>query len=166
MPTLEKTMEMEMAEKQVEIRAFRAEDAAAFRSLNEAWIETYFGLEEHDREMLGDPETYILRPGGHIVMAFIEERAVGCCALIPMRPGVYEVAKMAVSEESRGRGIGRKVLKATVAQARAMGATLLTLETNSTLRNAIHLYESVGFRHLPPGVSPYTRADVFMEMPL
>jgi putative acetyltransferase len=154
---------------QVEIRAFRAgslEDAAAFRDLNVEWIEGFFGMEEHDHEMLGDPEGYILRRGGHIVMAFAAERAMGCCALIPVRPGVYEVAKMAVSEEVRGRGIGRKVLEATVAQARAMGARILTLATNSKLGNAVHLYESIGFRHLPPEPSPYTRANVFMEMAL
>jgi GNAT superfamily N-acetyltransferase len=154
---------------QVKLRAFRVgsrEDAAAFRDLNVEWIERFFGMEEHDHEMLGDPEGYILGPGGQIVMAFVGERAMGCCALIPVRPRVYEVAKMAVSAESRGRGIGRKVLEATVAQARAMGATLLKLETNSKLANAVHLYESIGFRHLPPEPSPYSRANVFMDMAL
>jgi putative acetyltransferase len=154
------------SEAEVELRAFGPEDATAFRELNEAWIEKYFGMEEHDHEMLGDPEGYILRPGGHIVMAFLEGRAMGCCALIPVSPGVYEVAKMAVSEELRGRGIGRKVLAHTIAVAKALGATKLTLATNSKLPNAIHLYESLGFRHLPPEPSPYARANVFMEMDL
>jgi GNAT superfamily N-acetyltransferase len=138
--------------------------------LNEAWIEKHFGMEEHDHEMLGNPEDYIIRPGGQIVMAFLEKGAVGqpmgCCALIPVSPGVYEVAKMAVSEELRGRGIGRKVLAHTIAVAKALGATKLTLATNSKLPNAIHLYESFGFRHLPPEPSPYARANVFMEMDL
>lgn len=49
---------------EVEIRLYRPEDAVAFRELNEAWIRKYFALEEHDREMLNDPEGYILRPGG------------------------------------------------------------------------------------------------------
>lgn len=99
-------------------------------------------------------------------MAFAEGRAVGCCALILVRPGVFELAKMAVSEELRGRGVGRKVLEAAVKEARGMGVTLLVLATNSKLENAVHLYESVGFRHLPPEPSPYARADVFMEMAL
>ncbi len=73
---------------------------------------------------------------------------------------------MAVSEESRGRGMGRKLLEYTVAEARRMGATLLTLATNSKLQNAVHLYETIGFKHLPPEPSPYTRANVFMEMAL
>jgi GNAT superfamily N-acetyltransferase len=150
----------------VEVRVYRPEDAVAFRELNEAWIRKYFAMEEHDREMLGDPEGYIRRRGGEIVMAFVEGRAVGCCALILVRPGVFELAKMAVSEELRGRGVGRRVLEAAVEQARGMGASLLVLATNSKLENAVHLYESVGFRHLPPEPSPYVRADVFMEMVL
>ena len=88
----------------VELRVFQTGDGVAFRELNEAWIRKYFGIEEHDREMLGDPEGYILQAGGQIVMAFAGERAVGCCALIPMRPGVFEVAKMAVAEDARDRG--------------------------------------------------------------
>ena len=150
----------------VEIRTFRPEDAAAFKELNEAWIRKYFSMEEHDYEMLDDPEGYIIRPGGQIVMAFADRRAMGCCALIPVKPGVLELAKMAVAEKSRGLGIGRKVLEFTVEKAREMGAIRLVLGTNSKLLDAVHLYESVGFRHLPPEPSPYARADVFMEMML
>ena len=73
---------------------------------------------------------------------------------------------MAVTEEYRGRGVGRKLLVYVIEQARALDATLLTLATNSTLANAIHLYESLGFQHLPPDPSPYALADVFVELPL
>ena len=150
----------------IELRVYQPEDATAFRELNEAWIKQYFGLEEHDREILGDPDGYVIRPGGHIFMAFLEGRAIGCCALIPMEPGVFEVAKMAVDERYRGHGVGRKVLTYTVEQARKLGASVLYLETNRKLANAIHLYESLGFQHLPPKESPYARANVFMELRL
>ncbi len=40
----------------VEIRTFRPDDAVAFKELNEAWIRKYFSMEEHDYEMLDDPE--------------------------------------------------------------------------------------------------------------
>ncbi len=151
----------------VEIRGFRPEDAVAFRELNEAWITKYFCMEEHDHEVLGDPTRYVIGPGGQIFMAFADGVAVGCCALIRERDGVFEVGKMAVSEEIRGRGIGRQLLTYTVDQARALDAKLLTLVTSSKLPNAIHLYEALGFRHLaPPAVSPYARGDVFMELPL
>jgi GNAT superfamily N-acetyltransferase len=52
-------------------------------------------------------------------------------------------------------------------RARSNGAKRLYLETSKKLPNAIHLYETVGFCHLPPErvkPSPYARAEVFMEM--
>ena len=128
-------------------------------------------LEEADRLALEHPQESILAPGGQIYMALADGEPVGCCALIAAEhdPGVYELAKMAVSEHLRGQGIGRKLIVHVIEQARALGAARLTLESNAVLANAVHLYESVGFRHLPPeriGHSPYARADVHMEMVL
>jgi putative acetyltransferase len=154
---------------QISFRLFQQGDAEAFRELNEAWIARYFSLEEHDHIQLRDPETNILNTGGQIVMAVMEEERVGCCALILVKPGVFEVAKMAVSERYRGQGIGRKLLEYTIAHARTLGAHTLELASNTKLANAVHLYEDVGFRHLPPErlePSPYARANVFMELQL
>ena len=154
----------------IEIRSLApGDDATAFRTLNEEWITQYFTLEPKDRETLNDPVNSILLKGGHIFMAYAAGEAVGCVALIPMRDGVYELSKMAVSPHLRGRGLGRRLLQHLIAQARSLGARSLFLGSNTRLKNAIHLYESVGFRHvkretLPP--MPYSRADVFMEMPL
>jgi len=102
-------------------------------------------------------------------MVIAGDRPVGCCALIPLKPGVFELAKMSVAEEYRGCGIGRKLLDYTIAQAKALGATSLFLASNRTLANAVHLYESFGFRHLPPekvAPSPYARSNVFMDLKL
>jgi putative acetyltransferase len=145
------------------------QDSSAFRTLNEEWITRYFVLEPKDRETLGDPENTILRKGGRIFIAYGQGKALGCVALIPMENGVYELSKMAVSPESRGLGTGRKLLEYAIAQARELGAKSLFLGSNSVLKSAVHLYESVGFRHVPPEKLPdmhYSRANVFMEMPL
>jgi N-acetylglutamate synthase-like GNAT family acetyltransferase len=171
------------------------EDTTAFRTLNEEWITRYFTLEAKDIETLGDPENAILRKGGHIFLArAIEASAasegsktseasktsencaapataetVGCVALIPMGDRVYELSKMAVSPRLRGLGIGRVLLEFAIAQARRIGARSLFLGSSTKLANAVHLYESVGFQHVPPErlpPMPYARADVFMELPL
>jgi putative acetyltransferase len=155
---------------EIEIRPLEiGQDGSAFRTLNEEWISRYFVLEKKDRETLGDPENAILRKGGQIFLAHAEGRTVGCVALIPMGDSVYELSKMAVSPSFQGRGIGRKLLEHAIAQARNLGAKSLFLGSNSVLKSALHLYEAVGFRHVPPENLPemhYARADVFMEMPL
>jgi putative acetyltransferase len=71
------------------------------------------------------------------------------CALVALRPGEFDEGMMCLDA------------------ARAMGAKRLYLETNHALLPAIHLYQAVGFTHLPKErvvASPYARADVFMEM--
>jgi putative acetyltransferase len=155
---------------EVTIRPFQTgEDATAFKTLNEEWITRYFTLEQMDRENLGDPQGKILRKGGFIFMAYLGDRAIGCVALVPIGGGVYELSKMAVSPELRGLGIGRKLLEHAVTQAKRIGAKSLFLGSNSRLENAVHLYESIGFRHVPPESLPdvpYARANVFMELPL
>src|SRR5262245_36638118 len=130
---------------EVRIRAFQAGDEETFRILNEEWIERYFRIEEPDRKTLNNPRGSILDRGGAIFIAEEDGRAVGCCALIPNEPGVLELAKMAVTESSQGRGIGAGLMAAAVEAARAMGAARLMLETNSTMGPAIRLYARSGF---------------------
>ena len=148
-------------------RPFQPGDEAAFRELNEAWIRQYFSMEPKDAEVLGDPVEHILRPGGQIVMATIDDRAVACCALLPMADGGFELGKMAVAEECRGQGVGKKLLSYVVGRARQLGARRLYQETSTRLPNAIHVYEAQGFTHLSPERvrrSPYARSNVYMEL--
>jgi ribosomal protein S18 acetylase RimI-like enzyme len=148
-------------------RPFRPGDETAFRELNEAWIERHFAMEDADRKALNDPHGYVLASGGAIVMAEQDGVPVGTCALLAMGDGRFELAKMTVMERLQGLGIGRKLLAFVIEHARQMGAKSLFLETNHTLVNAIHLYEALGFRHLPAErrhASPYARSDVQMEL--
>lgn len=153
--------------KEVTIREFEQGDETAFKRLNEEWITRYFVLEPKDRAALADPEGTILKHGGRIFLAVQNGRPVGCCALLAMAPGEFEVAKMAVSETFQQAGIGRRLLQWTIDAARSAGAHRLYLETNHALTPALRLYESLGFRHIPQErvvPSPYARADVYMEL--
>jgi putative acetyltransferase len=149
------------------VRPFETGDEKAFRELNEAWIAGNFVVEDKDWEVLNDPVGQILQPGGAVLMAVEDGVAIGTCALLPMKDGAFEVAKMTVAEKCRGLGIGKKLLAHAIEYAKEMGASRLYLETNNKLANAIHVYESLGFRHLPPEQvipSPYARANVYMEL--
>jgi N-acetylglutamate synthase-like GNAT family acetyltransferase len=153
----------------IELQSLRlGEDGTAFRTLNEEWISRYFVLEQRDKETLNHPER-ILANGGRIYFAFLAGVVVGTVALMRLENGQYELTKMAVSPEMRGKGIGRQILVHAIADARSMGLPSIFLASNSALQNAVHLYESLGFRHIPKEDLPweaYGRADVFMEMPL
>src|SRR4051794_11459418 len=95
-----------LREADVYFRTFQSGDETAFREINESWIAKFFALEERDREILNNPSKYILAPGGDILMAVAGDTVIGCCALLPLEDGSFEVSKMGVSEQYRGQGIG------------------------------------------------------------
>lgn len=144
-------------------------DAEAFRTLNEAWIERYFTLEDEDRAILGDPVGRIVEPGGAVFVARLDTEVIGCIGIVPVGDGVVELVKMAVSPAHQGHGTGRRLITAALDRAQALGARRVALESNSGLASAVHLYEAFGFRHLDHdevAPSPYVRADVHMVLDL
>jgi ribosomal protein S18 acetylase RimI-like enzyme len=152
---------------EVVIRSFQAGDEDAFRTLNEQWITQYFKVEAKDRAILADPQKTIIEEGGRIILAIVDGRPVGCCALLPMTEHEFEVSKLAVAPGYQGKGIGRRLMVAAIESARRLQTQRLYLETNHILTPAIRLYESLGFRRLDPKQvtpSPYDRADVYMEL--
>ncbi|WP_372008855.1 GNAT family N-acetyltransferase [Paenibacillus chitinolyticus] len=145
------------------------EEALAFKTLNEEWIARIFTIEEADRIILDNPVENIMNRGGDVLIARDGDSIVGCVALAPTGAGVFELSKMSVTPELRGRGYGRKIIHAAINHARGLGATSLFLGSSTKLPNAVHLYESVGFKHVPVeqiGPMPYVRANVFMDMEL
>jgi putative acetyltransferase len=151
----------------VVIDTFRPEHAAAFDSLNRAWLTAYDLLEAADEPHLTDPAGQILAHGGQIFVALQDEAVVGTCAVVPHGPVAFEVAKLAVAPTARGRGIGRELVDACLGYAQQRGARQAVLVSNSRLEAALRLYEQLGFRYAPlPATMPYATADVYMELEL
>ena len=51
-----------------------------------------------------------------------------------------------IDEECQGQGLGREALKQIIAYFKENGATNMRLSTKESNVNAIHLYESQGFK--------------------
>jgi putative acetyltransferase len=149
------------------IRSFRAGDEVAFRGLNEAWLTKFFRIEAKDKQLFDDPVGQFITPGGDILMLDADDgQTVGCCALINLGEGTYEIAKMAVAETHQRRGYGELLLRAMIDRARALGARRLLIETSTRLPAAIALYRKLGFTDVPAAnvpASDFARVDVFME---
>ena len=96
----------------VAVRDFRPGDEAAFRDINIAWIERYFAIEQKDRDVLGDPQKYILGPGGAILVAADAGEIIGVVALMVIGDSSVELAKMGVSPAAQGKGAGRLLIDA------------------------------------------------------
>lgn len=132
--------------------------------LNLAWIEKYFVVEDIDRQLLENPDIEIIEPGGTIFLAQLDGAIVGTAAMVKRSDGVYELSKMSVEEGLQGKGVGRALLNASIDWARDQQAREVVLETNTVLKPAIHLYESVGFKaYEDESLSHYERVNLRMR---
>ena len=59
----------------------------AFYDLNIEWLETYFYVEDYDKEVLSTPEKYIIQPGGHIFFVVEDDLVLGTVALMKAEDG-------------------------------------------------------------------------------
>ncbi len=150
----------------MEIIEYSAQYYDDFKRLNMEWLEKYQLIEEYDLEVLNDPQKKILGPGGYICLAKEGDVIIGSAALIKVEDGIFELAKMAVAPQHRGKGTSRVLIETCINKARHMGAKSIMLYSNSQLKTAIGLYEKYGFRHLPVIDSPFVTADVKMELSL
>ncbi len=149
----------------VVIVPYRFEHKKAFRDINVQWIEAHFTLEPEDVHQLDHPQD-ILDHGGAIFIALLDGEPVGTTALVRMPGGGFELAKMAVTPQARGHGIGRLLGKAAIAEACRRGAREVYLESNRGLEAAIALYRKLGFKEVDRGASPYARCNIQMALAL
>ena len=136
----------------------------AFRSLNLEWLDKYNLTESHDLMVLDDPQATILDRGGFIWLAIADNKVVGSAALMKEHDGIYELAKMAVTADYRGKGISKLLIETCLAKAKEIGAKKLSLFSNHQLQTALKLYEKYGFYHVEVEDSPFETADVKMEL--
>ncbi len=152
----------------VSVVTYSPEYRDAFRQLNEDWIIKYFRMEDSDRKMLENPESYILDKGGDIAVALLDNEPVGVCALIPLQDHDFdfELAKMAVSPTAQGNGIGYKLGEKVKQMAKEKGGQTLFLESNTVLAPAINLYHKLGFQKVQSKGSCYNRCNIQMVVHL
>ena len=138
----------------MQIVDYEARFACHFASLNYQWITEYFRVEEEDRKALDDPEVYAIEPGGNIFFLLEDGTPVGTVAMVPITPTedrkelCFELAKMAVRPDSRGKGYGSMLMQRCLDFARAAEAHEIMLVTNDVLSAAVALYEQAGFREV------------------
>lgn len=138
-----------------------------FRTLNLAWLEKNFTLEPIDERVLGNPEQEIISKGGSVIMAIMDDEAVGTVAIKPLTEARWELMKLAVDPKHRGKGLGERLTREAMVRARKSGARTLYLETSRSLEPAVRLYKKLGFKEITrPSETETQRCDLCMEIKL
>ena len=146
----------------ITIVPFKDEYANQFRDLNIEWLEKFFYVEDHDKEVLNNAKNYIIDKGGYIFFALNKGEIAGTVALINEEEG-FELSKMAVSPKFQGLKIGQKLMQHCIDFAKNQGWKELLLYSNTKLENAIYIYRKYGFIEIPVQANcPYERSNIKM----
>lgn len=139
---------------------------SAFKTLTEEWINGHWQMEEADKKAVEHPQEYIIDRGGAIFVALYKEQPVGVCALYKLNGSTYdyELAKLAVSPEVQGKGLGEQLCETVINKAIEQGGKKIFLESNTLLKPAIHLYRKLGFKELAEYHPAYARGNIQMEL--
>lgn len=146
-----------------ELVEYRKEHKQMLYDLSVEWLEKYVSVEPEDIRLLNDPQGTIIDKGGFIYFAKVGDEFIGTVSLIKKSDKVYELAKLAVTEKAKGRGIGNVLMKKCVETCIAQKAQTMILYTNRKLVPAIKLYEKFGFVEVKPKENKYLEADMYME---
>ncbi|MEU3844835.1 GNAT family N-acetyltransferase [Streptomyces sp. NPDC028635] len=137
------------------IRTARAEDEDALRRLDRAvWspLHAVSGPPAPDAPFFprdAGPEAHLVAETDGRVVGYLR---LGTPTPLPSNAHVRYIRGLAVADEARGKGVGRALLRAAVAEARAKGFRRITLRVLGHNTVARALYESEGF--VVEGVQP------------
>lgn len=114
-----------------------------------ALIDSYFDSASFEDELARLPEPFV-PPEGHLLVAKGGEKVLGIVALRRLATEVCEMKRLFVHPSEHGRGIGRALAEAIIDRARGDGYRIMRLDTGPLQKEALGLYDNLGFEPIPP----------------
>jgi amino acid transporter/GNAT superfamily N-acetyltransferase len=150
-------------------RAHSPEELSNARTLlMEYWRHRNLSLSflNFNRELEGLPGEYA-PPSGGLLLGSFGGQAVGCVALRRLDAEICEMKRLYLRKEFHGRGFGRQLAVAMIANARALGYRKMRLDTiGPSMREAVALYRTLGFREIPAYRNNPFEGAIYLELEL
>jgi putative acetyltransferase len=126
---------------------------ALFRALAKWYLDDFqidVEFQGFSKEVAGLPGYYQPPRGELLVASDPSGDVIGCIAVRPFDDAICEVKRLYVDPAARGSGAGRTLATEVLRVARGIGYRRAVLDTASFMEAAAKVYESLGFRDIPP----------------
>jgi len=150
----------------------QAESPAQITQARELFLEYADSLgfslcfQSFEQELAGLPGDYA-PPDGRLLVAEYRDQLAGCVALHKLESGICEMKRLYLRPQLRGRGVGRTLAEAVIAEARAIGYRKMRLDTvEPVMPNAVAMYRRLGFLEIEPYRANPIAGAMYMELVL
>jgi len=153
------------------LKIIHAETAEHLGTVRELFIEYAtslgfdLGFQNFEEELTKLPGEYA-PPDGRLLLALFEKQIAGCAALKKIDQDICEMKRLYIRPAFRGKEIGRGLATAVIEEARKIGYSRMWLDTIPSMKEAIALYRSLGFKSIQPYRFNPIEGALFMELAL
>jgi GNAT superfamily N-acetyltransferase len=123
-------------------------------------------FQNFEQELAGLPG-YYAPPEGRLLLAEYEGLLAGCVALHKWEARICEMKRLYVRPAFRGKGFGRGLAEAIIAEAQNIGYQRMRLDTiEPIMKDAVKMYRKLGFRETEPYRPNPIAGATYMELEL
>jgi putative acetyltransferase len=123
-------------------------------------------FQNFEQELAGLPGHYA-PPDGRLFLAEYERLLAGCVALHKWQTSVCEMKRLYLRPAFRGKGLGRVLAEAIIAEARNIGYQRMRLDTiEPIMKDAVEMYCKLGFQEIAPYRPNPIAGAMYMELQL
>lgn len=132
---------------------------------HDPYFQAYLDLQHYDAEVADLTQKYGL-PDGRLYIAWCDGQPAGCIALRRLDDTTCELKRLYVRPAFRGRGIAGVMMQRILDDARAIGYTVMLLDTEPFLRSALKMYRGLGFYEIPRYNDSPLDTTIFLRLDL
>ncbi|WP_084243148.1 GNAT family N-acetyltransferase [Planomicrobium okeanokoites] len=96
-----------------------------------------------------DPSEELVREycsNGFVYEAAVDDELMGVYVLLTLTDGIVEIKNIAVAEDARGQGYGKRLIQHALSEAERLGFGNVEIGTGNSSVDQLMLYQKCGFR--------------------